>query len=165
MITELILVFDHARQTLTICSNVKTNENSNLAYQNAVDKIKETIDILSEPVSIKPESLELDQNSLPELPEGNFTQNEFHDLVEKCKEYIKSGDVIQTVLSQRFAIPFDGKPVNLYRAIRAINPSPYMFILRMRIIQLSEPHRKFMFDLMRESPDSTNCRHTTKRAK
>ena len=129
MITELILVFDHARQTLTICSNVKTNENSNLAYQNAVDKIKETIDILSEPVSIKPASLELDQNSLPELPEGNFTQNEFHDLVEKCKEYIKSGDVIQTVLSQRFAIPFDGKPVNLYRAIRAINPSPYMFIL------------------------------------
>ena len=51
------------------------------------------------------------------------------NLVEKTKRYIREGDIIQAVLSQRFSIPFEGQPIDLYRAIRAINPSPYMFIL------------------------------------
>ena len=50
-------------------------------------------------------------------------------MVDKTKEYIRAGDIIQAVLSQRFSIPFDGEAINLYRAIRAINPSPYMFLL------------------------------------
>ena len=50
-------------------------------------------------------------------------------MVEKTKEYVRSGDVIQAVLSQRFSVPFTCPPINLYRAIRAINPSPYMFLM------------------------------------
>jgi anthranilate synthase component 1 len=65
----------------------------------------------------------------PPVPAGNFNQDEFESLVEKTKEYVRAGDVIQTVLSQRFEIPFAGDPIHLYRSIRAINPSPYMFLL------------------------------------
>ena len=50
-------------------------------------------------------------------------------MVEKTKEYVRAGDIIQGVLSQRFEIPFNNQPISLYRSIRAINPSPYMFLL------------------------------------
>ena len=72
-------------------------------------------------------SLEVDEEL--DIPKGNFSKEEFEKLVEQTKEFVRSGDVIQTVLSQRFSIPFEHSPVNLYRAIRAINPSPYMFLL------------------------------------
>lgn len=129
MITELVLIFDHARQTLTICANVTPGEKPTDSYNDACKKIKETLVLLSKPTLIKP--ADLDFSKLPEksLPMGNFSKEEFEGLVDKTKDYIRSGDVIQTVLSQRFSIPFSGQPINLYRAVRAINPSPYMFIL------------------------------------
>ena len=129
MITELMVIFDHARQTLTICANVKPGNNPEGAYNFAKDKIVETIQTLANPVSIKPASLDFESVQDQELPEGNFSQLEFEELVQKTKKYIRSGDIIQSVLSQRFTFPFSGQPVNLYRAIRASNPSPYMFIL------------------------------------
>ena len=129
MITEVVLIFDHARQTLTICSNVKVSENLKTAYQNGVTKIEETLELLEKPLSMKPASLNFSDNRPIELPSGNFTQKEFEKLVDNTKDYIRKGDIIQAVLSQRFSIPYSGKPIDLYRAIRAINPSPYMFIL------------------------------------
>jgi anthranilate synthase component 1 len=66
------------------------------------------------------------------VPPGNFTQPDFETAVEKVKEYVRSGDVIQTVLSQRFEKEFQPAPVDLYRALRTINPSPYMFLLEDR---------------------------------
>jgi anthranilate synthase component 1 len=65
----------------------------------------------------------------PAVPEGNFTRKEFEDLVEGVKEYIRAGDVIQVVPSQRFSLPFGKTPLDLYRALRTVNPSPYTFIL------------------------------------
>ena len=129
MITELVLIFDHARQTLTICANVQPTEDPTSDYEKAVSKIKHTLAILAKPLSLKPASVDIKSVSGKELPEGNFSKEEFEGLVEKTKNYIRSGDVIQTVLSQRFSMPFEAPPINLYRAIRAINPSPYMFIL------------------------------------
>ena len=123
-----MVIFDHARQTLTICANVKPG-NPEDAYNFAKNKIVETIQTLANPVSIKPASLDFESVQDQELPEGNFSQHEFEELVQKTKKYIRSGDIIQSVLSQRFTLPFSGQPVNLYRAIRASNPSPYMFIL------------------------------------
>lgn len=129
MITELVLIFDHARQTLTICANAKSSDNPESDYDQAVSKIKNTLNILAKPLSIEPACMDISNVSEKELPEGNFSQIEFEKLVEMTKDYIRAGDVIQTVLSQRFTIPFKGHPINLYRAIRAVNPSPYMFIL------------------------------------
>lgn len=129
MITELVLIFDHVRQTLTICANAQATDDPTSGYRKAISKIEQTLAILAKPLSVKPASIDLNSVSQKELPKGNFSKEEFESLVEKTKKYIRSGDVIQTVLSQRFSIPFQAPPINLYRAIRAINPSPYMFIL------------------------------------
>jgi anthranilate synthase component I len=63
------------------------------------------------------------------VPEGNFTKARFEKVVEDGKEFIRSGDIIQFVPSQRFTRPFTKSPLHLYRALRTVNPSPYMFIL------------------------------------
>ncbi|MBC8189856.1 MAG: anthranilate synthase component I family protein, partial [Puniceicoccaceae bacterium] len=64
-----------------------------------------------------------------DIPAGNFTQERFEDAVDQVKAYVRAGDVIQTVLSQRFVKEFKPSPIDLYRALRTINPSPYMFLI------------------------------------
>ena len=127
MLTEVVLIFDHARQTLTICANAFPGENPQESYDKACQKINDTLETLSMPSKLEATPLEVDEEL--DIPKGNFSKEEFEKLVEQTKEFVRSGDVIQTVLSQRFSIPFEHSPVNLYRAIRAINPSPYMFLL------------------------------------
>jgi anthranilate synthase component 1 len=68
---------------------------------------------------------------------SNFTQADFERGVEHVKEYIRAGDAFQVVLSQRFSKPYHGDPFNIYRALRAINPSPYMFYLKLGDLQLA----------------------------
>ena len=126
MVTDLLLIFDHAHQSLSICANVCPEDNSAKAYQSACDKILETRNRLLQPSSYP---CPLEEIGEPTVPLGNFTEDEFKDRVNQIKEYVRSGDVIQTVLSQRFEIPYSGDPIHLYRSIRAINPSPYMFLL------------------------------------
>jgi len=127
MVTDLLLIFDHAQQSLTICANVSPRQDPAQAYQNACQKIRDTRDRLLAPSALCPAPLQ--EIGDPEVPLGNYTEEEFSKHVEQIKEYVRSGDVIQTVLSQRFEIPYKGDPIHLYRSIRAINPSPYMFLL------------------------------------
>ena len=127
MIADLVLVFDHARQSLTICANTVPGDDPEHAYYKACERIRETILLLSKPSELSPATIQGFENT--ENPNGNLTKEEFEELVLKTKEFIHSGDIIQAVLSQRFSIPYSGPPINLYRAIRAINPSPYMFLL------------------------------------
>mgnify|MGYP001205548124 CR=1 FL=1 len=129
MITEIVIIFDHAHQSLTICANASTKDNPEASFKKAKDKIRETLELLSQPSRIKPTFLFEEKNEVISPSEGNFSKSEFMNLVEKTKRYIREGDIIQAVLSQRFSIPFEEQPIDLYRAIRAINPSPYMFIL------------------------------------
>ena len=127
MVTDLLLIFDHAHQSLTICANVSPGQDTAGAYEKACEKIRATRDHLLDPSSLCPAPLE--ELGEPDIPLGNYSEEEFTDQVEQIKEYVRSGDVIQTVLSQRFEIPYSGDPMHLYRSIRAINPSPYMFLL------------------------------------
>ena len=127
MLTDVLVIFDHARQTLTVCANARIEGEPEQAYQRACEKIQQTREILSQSSTLKPAPL-LDPDPF-DLKAGNFSKQEFEALVEQAKEFVRSGDVIQTVLSQRFAVPFKHPPINLYRAIRAINPSPYMFLM------------------------------------
>ena len=60
---------------------------------------------------------------------SSFRRADFEAAVEHCRDYIKSGDIFQVVLSQRLSIPFDVQPITLYRALRTVNPSPYMYFL------------------------------------
>ena len=127
MIADLVLIFDHACQTLSICANAYVGNNPTEAYQSSCSRIEETIRLLNAPSELQPAPI---ANSYDvNVPPGNISKEDFEAMVEKTKDYVRSGDVIQTVLSQRFSVPFTSPPINLYRAIRAINPSPYMFLM------------------------------------
>mgnify|MGYP001185186975 CR=1 FL=1 len=127
VVADLILIFDHACQTLTICANAYCKDNAENAYREACLKIEKISELLSSPHKFV--STPLIEYEPGKDPTGNFSREEFERLVEKTKEFVKAGDIIQAVLSQRFSLPFEGDPTSLYRAIRAINPSPYMFLL------------------------------------
>ena len=127
MIADTVLIFDHACQTLTICANVEVCDDSDKQYDKACSKIEEIFQSLRSPTSFFP--TQLTENEITEIPKGNFSKEEFMILVEKTKELIRAGDIIQSVISQRFTQLFTGEPINVYRSIRAINPSPYMFLM------------------------------------
>lgn len=127
MIADLVLIFDHACQTLTICANAYVESDPGGAYQDACSKIEKIVNSLNSPSDIQ--SAPIGNTHQTKVPTSNVSKKDFEGMVDKTKEYVRSGDVIQAVLSQRFSIPFTCPPINLYRAIRAINPSPYMFIM------------------------------------
>ncbi|MHC4294622.1 MAG: chorismate-binding protein, partial [Planctomycetota bacterium] len=67
---------------------------------------------------------------LPQMPfDSNFTRPKFEQAVDACKEYIRAGDIFQVVISQRLAVKSSAEPFDIYRALRVVNPSPYMFVL------------------------------------
>ncbi len=127
-IYESFLVFDHIKHKLSIVSNVLVDEFPTLeaAYQAAVAKIAALEAELGK-VALLPEPLATE----PALPvwESNFTETGFKAGVVKCKEYIKAGDAFQIVLSQRFTTKPAASALTIYRALRTINPSPYMYYL------------------------------------
>ncbi len=127
VVADLILIFDHACQTLTICANAYCNDGAENAYREACLKIEKISGLLASPHKFV--STPLEEYEPGKDPTGNFSRKEFEQMVEQTKEFVKAGDIIQAVLSQRFSLPFEGDPTSLYRAIRAINPSPYMFLL------------------------------------
>ncbi|HEX9782831.1 MAG TPA: chorismate-binding protein [Opitutaceae bacterium] len=96
-------------------------------YQAVGNVLQEIFNALRQPVDLRP--AELSVMSRPKMPPGNFTQAEFETLVDRSKEYVRASDIIQVVLSQRFERAFRRPPLDLYRALRTVNPSPYMFIL------------------------------------
>lgn len=127
MLVDSVLIFDRAKQTLRICVNAHVGDDPKAAYERAVVEIKQIYKLLSQKRELSPTPLV--QPKEVAVPKGNFSPEEFKSLVVKAKEYIRSGDVIQVVLSQRFSKPFKKSPLDLYRALRTVNPSPYMFLL------------------------------------
>ncbi len=127
LLTDSIVVFDHARQTLRILVCAHVEEDPDDAYDKAVKEIRELQEILTEPNVLRPAPLH--QPDSESLPQGNFTREAFEAIVEKTRDYIRAGDIIQAVLSQRFEIPYAQSALDLYRALRVVNPSPYMFLL------------------------------------
>jgi anthranilate synthase component 1 len=127
MITDSVLIFDHAHQVLRVCVNAKIEGDPKQAYDSACEEIHKICEQLETQQKLgHRELIEPDEVT---VPPGNFTQPDFEAAVEKVKEYVRAGDVIQTVLSQRFEKTFSPSPVDLYRALRTVNPSPYMFLL------------------------------------
>ena len=128
LITDSVLIFDHVRQVLRICVNVHiANDDSNSAYDNAAAEIERIYHLLEQqrPLAHRP----IGESGDISVPPGNFTKQRFESAVEQVKEYVRAGDVIQTVLSQRFEKEFKPSPLELYRALRTVNPSPYMFLM------------------------------------
>jgi len=128
MVTDSLLIFDRAKQTLRLCVNAHVeNGNASVAYDAAVTELKFLFELLRKPRELAPAPL-VDAGPI-RVPPGNFTQSDFERTVEETKEFIRAGDIIQVVPSQRFTRPFSKTPLDLYRALRTVNPSPYMFVL------------------------------------
>lgn len=127
MLSDSLLIFDRAKQTLRLCVNAHVTDDPGMSYDAAVKELEELYAMLREPREIAPAPL-VDPKTI-EVPAGNFTQPRFEAMVEEVKEFIRAGDIIQVVPSQRFSKRFDRSPLDLYRALRTVNPSPYMFIL------------------------------------
>ncbi len=129
LITENLLIFDNVRQKISVVSNVHLGDFDDpaRAYDRAVDKIDALVARLQG--ERPPRPVVERQPGGGEL-KANFTREGFEAIVERCKEYVRAGDVIQVVLSQRFSADLDVDPFDIYRALRVVNPSPYMFYLQ-----------------------------------
>ncbi len=131
IVPRLVLIHDSVNQTLTIVCNVvaqKSSSDQDL-YDDACKRIDAVIDKIRQPV---PESLLSGKDGCsPHEFTSNMDETGFSSMVEQAKEYILSGDIIQVVLSQRFHTTTELDPFYLYRALRHINPSPYLFYVRL----------------------------------
>ncbi len=127
LITDSVLIFDHAKQVLRICVHAHVDGDPASAYRSATDEIRRIYRQLEQPQPFA--HRQIVEAPVPPAPKGNFTEAEFERAVERIKDYVRAGDVIQTVLSQRFEKKFEPPPLDLYRALRTINPSPYMFLV------------------------------------
>ena len=129
MFVDTVLVFDHVTHKIKVLSHVRLDGDIEEAYQKAVNRIEDLVDRLNQP--LKPDQhtkafgLPVSNHRLS----SNFSRDEFEESVNKIKQYITVGEAIQVVLSQRLAQPTAAAPFEIYRALRTINPSPYMFFL------------------------------------
>ncbi|MDR2982664.1 MAG: anthranilate synthase component I [Puniceicoccales bacterium] len=129
MIMDSVVMFDHARQRIRLCVNacIEAGQNPAEVWDQAVIELKVLLNTLKTPRMLAPAPL-IENIEIPQ-PKGNFSRPAFEAAVEKAREYIHAGDGVQIVLSQRFEREFSGSPIDIYRVLRYINPSPYMFIL------------------------------------
>ncbi len=136
MFCDKVIVFDHFKQQVLVIGNVHVPEGAadrdiETAYRTAVAGIHDTIRRLEQPV---PQTAS--REAPPQDPElghiaSNLTKEQFIANVEQAKEYIRAGDIFQVVLSQRFHIETDVDPLQVYRVLRTMNPSPYMYCLKL----------------------------------
>jgi anthranilate synthase component 1 len=131
LIADQLLIFDRADQTLTVLVNAAIDESGSpeSAYDAAVAEIGRLLELLRQPAAHPPVAV---PSEVPPMPfESNQTPERFYANVRKAKEYITAGDIIQVVGSQRFSARVQAAPLDIYRAARTINPSPYMFLLEL----------------------------------
>ncbi|MFO0753302.1 MAG: anthranilate synthase component I [Thermodesulfovibrionales bacterium] len=144
MLTDTLLIFDNLKQTIKVVANIQT-EGRDLreAYEEAGKRIDRIIGALRniDRSMLKTEDIEQRENNVNLLLRpsaiatrsdafsSNFRKEEFLKAVERTKEYVMSGDIVQAVLSQRFETQADTNPFDVYRALRVMNPSPYMYYL------------------------------------
>ncbi|MEX1054966.1 MAG: anthranilate synthase component I [Rhodothermales bacterium] len=124
---DTFVAFDHVKHQLILMADafVERGEDPAEAFARAMKRIGLLEAELSDTLIQSPEPVTI----LDERMESNFEKSEYEAAVEKTKEYIYEGDIFQAVISQRFSMPFTGDRLNLYRALRQVNPSPYLFFL------------------------------------
>ncbi len=131
LFTDTLLVFDHIQHKIKVVSHVYCDDGIDSAYAKAVDRIDALIELLRRPLPAakRHEALPPVDPTAGHEFKSNMSQEAYENMVAHGKKYIFAGDVIQVVLSQRFSRPTTAEPLDIYRALRTINPSPYMFFL------------------------------------
>ncbi len=131
LLTKDLVVFDHPSHKIKVVSCVYKEKNDSVKeiikkYRATVKKLEKTINDLKKPLILPKFKDNADSNV---KFESNFSKNEFEGIVKEAKKQIRAGEIIQVVLSQRFRLKLKTEPINIYRALRALNPSPYMYFL------------------------------------
>ncbi|MCE7793314.1 anthranilate synthase component I [Salipaludibacillus sp. CUR1] len=156
MFCETILAYQHEKEELTVVHLQDTSSHDKKeAYEDGKRKLKTILEKIerddADPVSI----VSMEEPGNEDIFEGvqsNYTKNQFTDHVEQVKEYIAAGDIFQAVLSQRFELPVQSDGLSLYRVLRKINPSPYLYYIRMDGQEIigSSPERLVKVDESKE---------------
>ena len=129
MVAETLLIFDHQLRRLQVLANALIeNEDADAAYDAAVRAIQGVLRQLDKPVRLP--LINVHRQPQPVSPASNTTREEYHRMVEQAHEFIHAGDIFQVVPSQRFETEYTGDPLTLYRCLRFVNPSPYLFCLK-----------------------------------
>ena len=129
MVSEEVLVVDNLAGTIRLIVNADPATEE--AFERSQQRLQDLVARLPQPMVPLPE-VRLDASDSAQLEqqaESDFTQEQYEAAVDRVKEYVLAGDVMQVVPSQRMSLPFDAPPLNLYRALRNLNPSPYMYFL------------------------------------
>lgn len=124
-----MIIFDHVQKTIKIVHNAILEDDPKKSYQNAIKHIEKIAEKLSRNIELSMGFLPINLEPQKRF-ESNFTKEEFEEAVKKCKEYIFAGDIFQVVLSQRLTVKTKANPFDIYRALRIVNPSPFMFHLK-----------------------------------
>ncbi len=137
-IYETMVIFDHVHKVVLVVSHADVSERRGPlepAYREACSRVEATIERLAAPLAMRPVRV-----SLPADPLDRFTssveRSHYEESVERCKEFIRAGDIFQVVLSQRLEVLTRAAPFDIYRALRVINPSPFMFYLKSPVVTL-----------------------------
>lgn len=134
MIAETLLIFDHVNHQIQVVANAHIDGDVDAAYAKALAKIEALVEKLTtaSEAHLRSKSGEHQEGyeKIISDPESNFTKSDYEAAVRRAKEYIAAGDIIQVVPSQRFSCPVSVDSFEIYRALRMINPSPYMYFLK-----------------------------------
>jgi anthranilate synthase component 1 len=125
--TDTLVIFDHLKHRIKVVCNPEVGSDPGTTYDLAAEKIDEIVERLRQ--TTLPPGASHTGESVALSPSANMTQREYEAMVEAAKEYIQAGDIIQAVLSQRLSAPLEADPFDVYRALRSLNPSPYMYYL------------------------------------
>jgi anthranilate synthase component 1 len=128
---DTMVIFDHVEKTMRVISNaiLEKGADAGAAYDEACRRIDAVCDQLRRPAPLRMEDM-VRSEAVRVAFTSNFERRGFERAVEACKEYIRAGDIFQVVLSQRLRVKAKADPMDIYRALRVINPSPFMFFLR-----------------------------------
>ena len=136
---DRMVVFDNINKTVIVVALARVDRSGSgaaaagpeQAYRLACQRVDQLVDELARPRTDRP-CVDIDTSGPPALAfTSNFTQARFETVVRKCVDYIRAGDIFQVVISQRLALPIASHPLEIYRTLRVVNPSPFMFYLRM----------------------------------
>ncbi len=128
MFTDALLVFDHLQHKIKVVAHVRLDGDIDAAYAQAAWKIEQLVTRLGQPLAALP--YQPCDGPIGQPVRSNWGREDFLIAVERVKDYIRAGDIIQAVLSQRFSRETGAHPFEVYRSLRQINPSPYMYYLQ-----------------------------------
>lgn len=135
--TDTMIIFDHVQHKMKIVSNALVDGPIESVYKQATTKIDSIVNRLTRAAALESNGSPVKTTAPPDMTtESNFTQEEYEAAVRACKEYISAGDAFQIVLSQRLRRKTNAQPFAIYRALRMLNPSPYLFYLDLGGFQL-----------------------------